>query len=576
MSGKLVADLIIDTLEAINVQRIYGVVGDSLNGITEAIHKRKTISWVHVRHEEAAAFAAGAEAQLSGELAVCAGSCGPGNLHLINGLYDCQRSGAPVLAIAAHIPSAEVGGGYFQETNPQALFKECSYFCETVTSQEQLPRLLNIAIQTALTKRGVAVLVISGDIALQKAANQLNLQALPKVTRPVIIPSESELRQMAKILNTATKITLLCGYGCAAAHDEVIAVAEKLKAPVVHALRGKEYIEYANPYDVGMTGLIGFSSGYFAMNDCEVLLLLGTSFPYRGFYPQHVHILQIDLHGEQLGRRAPVELGVVGDMQPTLSALLPLLESKSQRKFLDAALQHYQQARAGLDHLAVGTSGKGPVHAQYLAKTISELAADDAIFSCDVGTQTAWAARYLKMNGKRRLLGSFNHGSMANALSQAIGAQSLAPERQVVAMCGDGGFAMLMGELLTLLQLQLPIKVIILNNSVLGFVQLEMIASGLMNHDVELKNPNFAQLAEAVGIKGIRIEDPGLLEQGLTTAFAHNGPVVVDVVSSSYELIMPPAIKLEQMAGFSLFALKAVMSGKGDALIDLAATNLWH
>lgn len=575
MSNKLVADILVETLDGVGVKRIYGVIGDSLNGIISSIHKRSLIDWVHVRHEEAAAFAAGAEAQLSGELSVCAGSCGPGNLHLINGLYDAHRSGTPVLAIAAQIPSVEIGGNYFQETNPQALFKDCSYFCETVTCSEQLPRLLNIAIQTAITKRGVAVLVLSGDIALHEAVGLVNSKTLPKVANPTIIPSDSELTQIAEVLNGSSKVTLFCGHGCADAHDNVVALAAKLKSPVVHTLRGKEYVEYDNPYDVGMTGLVGFSSGYFAMEDCETLLLLGTSFPYRNFYPKNARIIQIDINGDNLGRRTPVEIGVVGNINPTLAALLPLLTDKSNREFLDKALAHYKTARKGLDDLAVGTPGKAPVHAQYLAKTISDLAAENAVFTCDVGTQTAWAARYLKMNGKRRLLGSFNHGSMANALSQAIGAQAYDKNRQVVAMCGDGGFAMLMGDILTLVQKKLPVKVVILNNSVLGFVQLEMIASGLMNYDVDLQNPNFAKLAEAIGIKGIRVEDPGLLHQGLQEAFDYDGPVIVDVVSHTYELIMPPTIGVDQAKGFSLFALKAIMNGKGSELVDLAKTNLW-
>lgn len=577
MAKKRVADILIETLEGIGVKRIYGVIGDSLNGIISSIHKRNLIEWMHVRHEETAAFSAGAEAQLTGELSVCAGSCGPGNLHLINGLYDAHRSGAPVLAIAAHIPSVEVGGNYFQETNPHAVFKDCSCFCETVTGGEQLPRLLNIAIQTALTKKGVAVLVLSGDIALQEVDDLLKLDALPRAANPVITPSVNELLDIAALLNSSKKTTLFCGHGCAKAHDEVVSLAAKLNAPVVHALRGKECIEYDNPYDVGMTGLIGFASGYFAMEDCDTLLLLGTSFPYRNFYPKNAKIIQIDINGANLGRRAPVEIGVVGDIAPTLTALLPLIEQKTDSTFLDKARNHYQKARKDLDALAVGTPSKeGRVHPQYLAKLISDLATDNAVFTCDVGTQTAWAARYLKMNGKRRLLGSFNHGSMANALSQAIGAQAVDKSRQIIAMCGDGGFAMLMGDVLTLTQKKLPVKVVILNNSVLGFVQLEMIACGLMNYDVDLQNPNFAKLGEAIGIKGIRVEDPSQLEQGLKSAFAHDGPVIVDVVSHTYELIMPPTIAMSQVKGFSLFALKAVMNGDGNTLIDLAKTNLWH
>lgn len=569
-----VADVLVDTLESAGVKRIYGIVGDSLNGITDSLTRKKTISWVHVRHEEAAAFAAGAEAQLTGELAVCAGSCGPGNMHLINGLYDSHRSNAPVLAIAAHIPTEEIGGQYFQETIPQQLFKDCSYFCEAILTPEQMPRLLNIAIQTALSKRGVAVLVISGDIALKKAVN--SLIPLPPIPKPVITPNPQELKKMADILNQSKKITLLCGSGCAGALTELKSLCDILQAPMVHALRGKQYVEYDNPFDVGLTGLIGFASGYYAMESCDTLLLLGTNFPYRQFYPSHARIIQVDICGENLGRRASIEYGVIGDVKATIHALLPLLTKQSDSTHLKTAIDHYHKVRQSLDALAIGTPGRQLIHPQYVAKAISETADDDTIFSCDVGTPTVWAARYLKMNGKRRLLGSFNHGSMANAFSQAIGAQSTFPNRQVIAMCGDGGIAMLMGDLITLLQQQLPIKIIIFNNGTLGFVEMEMMAAGMLDYGTELKNPNFAKMAEAIGILGIRIEDAGDVYNGLKKALAHKGPALIDVVVSRTELIMPPTLSMEQVRGFSLFMLKAIMDGRGDHIIDLVKTNLWR
>jgi len=576
MAKKTVGEALIEGLESVDVRQIYGVVGDSLNAITDALFRRKVIEWIHVRHEEAAAFAAGAAAQITGELAVCAGSCGPGNMHLINGLYDAHRSGAPVLAIAAQIPSTEIGSNYFQETNPKALFKDCSYFCEAVTKPEQLATLMYTAIQTAITKRGVAVLVISGDVASQLFNSEENAFQMSKALCPIITPPKTELAKIAKILNESKKVTLFCGYGTKGAHAELIQLATMLKSPMVHTLRGKELVEYDNPFDVGMTGLIGFSSGYFAMEDCDTLLLLGTSFPYREFYPTKSRIIQIDHNGCQLGRRSRIELGVVGDVKSTLAALLPMLHQKSDTTFLDKARGHYMHARKDLDYLAVTSTKKSLIHPQYLTKILSEEANDDAVFTCDVGTQTAWAARYLKMNGKRRLLGSFNHGSMANALSQAMGAQVIDKQRQVIAMCGDGGFAMLMGEILTLVQYQLPVKIIILNNSTLGFVQLEMMANGFMNYGVELKNPNFATLAESVGIKGIRIEDSDQIRDGIQSAFSYKGPVIVDVVTNSYELIMPPKIKLENAKGFGLFSLKAIMSGRGDIVLDLAKSNLWE
>ncbi|HKN10014.1 MAG TPA: thiamine pyrophosphate-binding protein, partial [Pseudomonadota bacterium] len=442
-----VADRFAETLAAAGVKRIYGIVGDSLNGLTDSIRRQGKIEWLHVRHEEVAAFAAGAEAHLTGELAVCAGSCGPGNLHLINGLFDCHRSRVPVLGIAAQIPSAEIGAGYFQETHPQDLFRECSHYCELICGANQMPRLLEVAIREAVGRRGVSVVVIPGDVALQAAADASPPKAaglLPP--RPVVVPARSDLDRLAALLNGEGKVTILCGSGCEGAHNELLTLGECLKAPMVHALRGKEYVEWDNPYDVGMTGLIGFSSGYYAMLDCDVLLMLGTDFPYRQFYPQGsaVRIAQVDIRAENIGRRAAVDIGVVGDVKATLTALLPFLKQKWDGSHLAQARGHYAKARKALDELAVGMPGRKLIHPQQIAKAISDRAASDAIFTCDVGLPTVWAARYLTMNGKRRLVGSFWHGSMANAMAQAVGAQAAFPGRQVVSLSGDGGFQMLM------------------------------------------------------------------------------------------------------------------------------------
>src|SRR5471032_2109162 len=450
-----VAEQFVEVLVTAGVKRVYGIVGDSLNGLTDAIRRHGGIEWIHVRHEEVAAFAAGAEAHLTGSLTVCAGSCGPGNLHLINGLFDCHRSGVPVLAIAAHIPSREIGSGYFQETHPESLFKECSHYCELISSANQMPRTLEIAIREAIGKRGVSVVVIPGDVALQQAIDAPLVSAeglLP--SQPVVTPTESDLDRLAAILNGQGRVSMLCGSGCAGAHDEVVALAERLKAPIVHSLRGKEHVEWDNPYDVGMTGLIGFSSGYYAMLDCDVLLMLGTDFPYRQFYPRGsgVRIAQIDLRAEVIGRRTPVDLAVIGDVRATIDALLPRLKEKADGSHLTQAREHYRKARKGLDQLARPTSGKTPIHPQQIAKAINDLAAEDAVFTCDVGLPTVWAARYLAMNGNRRLIGSFWHGSMANAMPQAIGAQAAFPGRQVISLSGDGGFTMLMGDLLSLVQ----------------------------------------------------------------------------------------------------------------------------
>ncbi|HVX76439.1 MAG TPA: ubiquinone-dependent pyruvate dehydrogenase [Bradyrhizobium sp.] len=570
-----VADLIAETLAQTGVSRVFGVVGDSLNGLTEALRKRKVVEWVHVRHEEAAAFAAAGEAQVTGELAVCAGSCGPGNLHLINGLFDAHRSRTPVLAIAAQIPSGEIGGGYFQETHPQNLFRECSHYCELISDPDQLPYVLENAIRAAVGQRGVAVIVLPGDIALRPAPKRgiaPNAGLLPPA--PLVRPADSELSALAGLLNNAQRVTLFCGRGCAGAHDTLMKLAEALKSPMVHALGGKEHVEFDNPYDVGMTGFIGFSSGYAAMHACDVLLLLGTDFPYKQFMPTDAKIAQVDIRPENLGRRCKLDLGIVGDVGTTIEALLPKLKAKGDSKHLDASLAHYKRARAGLDELAQGTPGNKPIHPQYLARILSEQAADDAIFTADVGTPTIWAARYLKMNGRRRLIGSWVHGSMANAMPHAIGAQAAQPKRQVVSMSGDGGFAMLMGDLITLTQMKLPVKVVIFNNGVLGFVALEMKASGFVETGVDLKNPDFAAMARAMGIHAVRVEDPGDLSKAIAEVLDHDGPAVLDVVTARQELSMPPTITAEQMKGFSLWVLRAVMSGRGDEVLDLAKTNL--
>jgi pyruvate dehydrogenase (quinone) len=570
-----VADLIVETLGQAGVKRIFGVVGDSLNGLTEALRRRNTIDWIHVRHEEVAAFAASAEAQITGKLAVCAGSCGPGNLHLINGLFDAHRSRTPVLAIAAQIPSGEIGGGYFQETHPQDLFRECSHYCELVSDVAQLPYVLENAIRAAVGRRGVAVLVIPGDVALRSApARGISPNGGLVPAAPIVTPAQADLTVLARLLNDARKVTLFCGRGCAGTHDKLMQLAETLKSPMVHALGGKEHVEFDNPYDVGMTGFIGFSSGYAAMHACDVLLMLGTDFPYKQFLPTGAKIAQVDIRPENLGRRCKLDLGLVGDVGATIEALLPMLKAKTERKFLDDSLVHYRKARAGLDELARGTPGHKPIHPQYLARVLSEAAAEDAVFTADVGTPTIWAARYLAMNGKRRLVGSWVHGSMANAMAHAIGVQAAQPGRQVISMSGDGGFAMLMGDLITLTQMKLPVKVVIFNNGVLGFVALEMKASGFVESGVDLQNPDFAAMARAMGIHAVRVEDPGDLPGAVRDILAHDGPAILDVVTAKQELSMPPTIGVEQMKGFSLWVLRAVMSGRGDEVLDLAKTNL--
>ncbi len=575
MFSRNVADLMVDTLAEAGVERIYGVVGDSLNGLTEALRTTGKLRWLHVRHEEVAAFAASGEAQITGKLAVCAGSCGPGNLHLINGLFDAQRSRTPVLAIAAQIPSAEIGGGYFQETHPQTLFQECSVYCELVSDPAQMPFVLENAIRAAVGQRGVAVIVIPGDVALKPApARAISAPQGLLPPAPVVVPAARELDALADLLNGAERVTLFCGRGCAGAHAELMQLAETLKSPMVHALGGKEVVEYDNPYDVGMTGFIGFSSGYEAMHACDVLLMLGTDFPYKQFLPTAVKIAQVDIRPANLGRRCKLDLGIVGDVGATLTALLPRLEVKSDRIHLDDAVTRYRRAREDLDALAEGTPGRKPIHPQYLARLVSAQAEDNTAFTFDVGTPTIWAARYLKMNGKRRMVGSLVHGSMANALPQAIGIQAAEPTRQVISLSGDGGFSMLMGDLITLKQEKLPVKVVIFNNGVLGFVALEMKAAGFVELGTDLENPDFAAMANAMGIFAVRVEDPGDLPDALDAVLSHEGPAVLDVVTATQELSMPPTIGIEQARGFGLWMLRAVLSGHGTEVIDLAGTNL--
>jgi pyruvate dehydrogenase (quinone) len=573
MAKKKVAELLVDVLAEAGVRRIYGVSGDSLNGITESIRATGKLDWIHLRHEETAAFAAGAEAHLTGGLAVCAGSCGPGNLHLINGLYDCHRSRVPVLAIAAQIPSDEIGSGYFQETNPEHLFAQCSHYCELVSQPEQMPRVLEIAMQTAIARRGVAVITLPGDVSLRDA-----VETSPRLhfheAKPTVCPSGDELAELAALLNRSKKTTILAGAGCAGAHHELMELAGKLKAPIVHALRGKEFIEYDNPFSVGMTGLLGYSSGYRAMMSCDTLLMLGTDFPYQQFYPKDATIVQIDIRGEQIGRRAKVDLGLVGDVKNTIAALLPLLDGQSGDTHLSASLKDYSEVRKDLDELAVGEPGQKPIHPQYVAKVLDELAAEDAVFTCDVGTPTIWAARYLHMNGKRSLLGSFVHGSMASALPQAIGAQVSYPKRQVISLSGDGGLSMLMGDLLSLRQLDLPVKLIVFSNSALAFVELEMKAAGILDFGTKLRNPDFAKMAEAAGILGLRAETADQVRPMIEQALRHDGPALVEAIVSRQELSMPPSITVDQMKGFSLFMIKAVLDGRGSEILDLAKVNL--
>ncbi len=573
MAGPTVAQHMAKAIAEAGVEKVYGVVGDSLNSLTEAIRAQPGLDWVGVRHEETGAFAAGAEAQLTGRLAVCAGSSGPGCIHLVNGLYDAQRSFAPVLAIAAHIPSTEIGTGYFQESHPDRLFVDCSHYCELISSARQMPRTLQIAMQSSITHRGVSVIVLPGDVAAETMVDT-HLAYPVEATCPTIRPCPKTLEAMARLLNGASRVTILAGAGCAGAHEELMQVAAALKSPIVHALRGKEHVEYDNPYDVGMTGLIGFASGYKAMESCDALLMLGTDFPYRDWYPRDKKVIQVDIRADHLGRRVRLDLGVQGDVKETLMALAPALETKSDKAHLDRSRRDYRAARRRLDSHVQGVAGRRPVHPEFLAAKISALAADDAIFTADVGMCTVWAARYLEMTADRRLLGSFTHGSMANALPQAIGAQVRFPDRQVISLSGDGGFAMMMGDFLTLTQYGLPVKVVVFNNGSLGMVKLEQNVAGLRDFGTELKNPNLAEVAVAMGAEGYRVADPSELEGALQKALASDGPVLVDVLTNPSELAMPPKATVDQAHGYSLYLMKEVLSGGAADVLETIKSNL--
>jgi pyruvate dehydrogenase (quinone) len=569
--ARTVAEHLVDTLARAGVRQIYGVVGDSLNPVTDAL-RRSTLKWVDVRHEETAAFAAGAEAQLTGRLAVCAGSCGPGNLHLINGLFDAHRSQAPVLAIAAHIPSSEVGTGYFQETHPEQLFRECSHYCELISNPRQAPRVLQSAVQHAVSKRGVSVIVLPGDVAALDEPSDGFAQGASSACSQVR-PCDGDLARLADLLNQAKRVTLFCGAGCAGAHDEVVALADKLKAPVGYSFRGKEWLECDNPNAVGMTGLLGWGAAYQAMHGCEVLVLLGTDFPYESFMPADPKIAQVDIRAERLGRRSKLDLGLCGDIGETIRALLPLVKPAADRTFLDAILEQHTAARRKLRAYIDHVGKRRPIHPEYVAATVNELAAQDAVFTVDTGMCCVWGARYVDAARNRRLLGSFNHGSMANALPQAIGAQTAYPGRQVISFSGDGGLAMLMGELLTLTQYQLPVKIVLFDNHRLGMVQLEQEAAGLPHYGVELKNPNFAALAEAVGLTGLRVEEPAHVRPALEKALATKGPVLVDVVTDPNVLSMPPKATIQQAKGFALAMTKMAFTGELEDVTDTVMAN---
>ena len=565
--AKKIAEQLIDTLVKSGVERIYAVTGDSLNEVNEAVRKNDQIKWIHVRHEETGAYAAAAEAQLTGRPGCCAGSSGPGHVHLINGLYDAHRSGAPVIAIASTIPTGEFGTEYFQETNTIKLFNDCSYYNEVATTTTQFPRMLQSAIQTAVTRKGVSVIGLPGDLAKASAVT-VDSSVINYPAPPEVCPSEEDLAQLADMLNKHTRITLFCGIGCRGAHEEVIALSEKLNAPVVYTFKGKMEVQYENPYEVGMTGLLGMPSGYYSMHEAEVLLMLGTDFPYSAFLPDDIKIAQIDIKPERLGRRAKVDIGLCGDVKLSIQSLLRMLNPKTDDSFLLKQLKRYEGVKKAL---AAYTEDKGDVnkiHPEYVMSEIDKLSSDDAVFTVDTGMTCVWGARYLQATGKRHMLGSFNHGSMANALPQAIGAALAYPDRQVVALCGDGGLSMTLGDLETVVQYKLPIKIIVFNNRSLGMVKLEMEVDGLPDWQTNMLNPDFAQVAEAMGMTGFNVSDPEEVLTTLLNAFELDGPVLVNIMTDPNALAMPPKIEFGQMVGFAQSMYKLLINGRSQEVID--------
>lgn len=573
MSSATLADQLIEVLLEAGVKRIYGVVGDSLNPVVDAIRRTDGIDWVHVRNEEAGAFAAAAEAQLTGRLAVCAGSCGPGNAHLIQGLYDAHRTGAPVLAIASHIPSVQVGTSFFQETHPDRLFVDCSGYCELVSQAGQMPRVARSAVQHSLGHGGVSVLAISGDV-LHRSPETATGKTDVLTAKGIVTPAAEQVRALADRLNAADTVTLFCGAGVAGAHAEVMELAGKLCSPIGHSLRGKEWIQYDNPYEVGMSGLLGYGACYEATHEADLLVLLGTDFPYQDFLPG-ARTVQVDHDATRLGRRTPLELAVHGDVGATLREVLPLVEQKSDRSFLDRMLHKHAEA---LEHVVSAYTHDVehhlPIHPEYAVRILDEVASEDAVFTVDTGMNNVWAARYITPNARRRVIGSFLHGSMANALPHAIGAQLAYPDRQVISMSGDGGLGMLLGELLTISMYQLPVKVVVFNNGALGMIKLEMMVDGLPDYQIDNGNFDYATIGRAAGIHSVRIEQPADVHEGIAEALAHPGPALIDLVTDPNALSIPPHITGTQVKGFALAGGKIVLDGGVGKMIELARANV--
>ena len=569
-----VADQIVEMLVTSGVKRIYAVTGDSLNHLNDAVRRNGKIKWIHVRHEEAGAYAAAAEAELEG-IGCCAGSSGPGHVHLINGLYDAHRSRVPVIAIAATINTNEMGTDYFQGTNTIKLFDDCSHYNEIATTPTQIPRMLQTALQHAIHRKGVAVLGLPGDIA--------GMQAVESITsmqqfRPqsILRPDDEALKTLADLLNKHNKITIYTGIGASEAHDEVIALSQKINAPVGYTFRGKMSMQYDNPNEVGMTGLLGLPSAYHSMHEADVVLLLGTDFPYTPFMPVKNKIIQIDESPEKLGRRAKLAMGLTGRIKDTLHSLLPLIIQKTDDGFLRGQLHLYDKVKNHLETFVKTQGSTNKIQPEFLAATINKLASQNAIFTMDTGMCCVWGARYIHATGQRKILGSFNHGSMANAMPMAIGASLAYPGRQIFAFCGDGGLSMLLGDLATIHQYKLPIKIVVFNNRALGMVKLEMEVSGLVDNETNMVNPDFAMIAQAMGFTGVNVHEPEEVEPTLIKAINIDGPVLINVMTNPDALAMPPKMEWEQMKGFAVSMTKMMLSGRMDEALDIVRANYKH
>jgi len=572
--AKSVADQLVEMLVQAGIKRIYAVTGDSLNNINDAVRREGSIQWIHVRHEEAGAYAASAEAQLNG-LACCMGSSGPGHVHLINGLYDAHRSGAPVIAIASTVASFELGTGAFQETNTIKLFDDCTYYNQMATTPKQLARMLQSGIQTALQQKGVAVIGLPGDIA-KMDAEEIDTSIKNYNPIPLLRPTDADLQQLASLIDQHKKITIFCGIGCAGSHDEVVELSQKINAPVGYSFRGKMDIQYDNPNEIGMTGLLGLPAAFHSMHESNLLILLGTDFPYTQFMPTDCKIVQVDTKAERLGRRAKVDLGLCGSIKDTLIALLPMLKQKEDDSFLKAQLKVYADVKEKMKIYVEDAGKKDLIHPEYVATILDELAADDAIFTVDTGMSCVWGARYINATGKRKMLGSFNHGSMANAMPHAIGAALSNPGRQVIALCGDGGLSMLLGDLATITQYNLPIKIIVFNNRSLGMVKLEMEVAGLPDWQTDMHNPDFAMVAQAMGMKGITVKDPDDVKQALREALSYKGAALINIMTDPNALAMPPKIEFEQVKGMALSMTKLILNGRMDEVLDTVKANYKH